>query len=159
MNMYVFFATFAISSAIILACLDHLKMRFARNLFLILTFALSTHIPVAIWGEELIILCTQHHQQGIVQTAITLFERGIDFSNHAFAYFSLLLTIVALISSVATVIVIVHTARSICKFVQELKKEQQPRKRPSKQNFEPRLAHSKIFYKRILYLRLCRLNS
>ena len=159
-KMYVIFATFAISCAIILACLDHLKMRLARNSFLVLACTLSTYIPVALWGSDLIVLCSQNSPENFVCYAVELFNQGIDFSYMAFASVTLLFTLLALIGSIAVIIVIVHTAKAICKFVQKLKeKQQQPHKHPVKKNFEPKLVHSKIQYKRILYLRLCRLNS
>ena len=159
MNMYVIFAIFAVSSSIIVACLDHLKMRVARNLFLVLAGVLMLYIPLAIWGSDIVYFCVQHQGSNFVDTVVAFTNKAIGVSNMAFASVTLLLSLLALVGSIACIIVIVHTAKAICKLMQKLQKEQQPPQRPTKRNFEPKLAHSKILYKRILYLRLCRLNS
>ena len=159
MNMYVIFAIFVVSSSIVVACLDHLKMRVARNLFLVLAGVLMLYIPLAIWGGDIVYFCVQHQGSSFVDTVVAFTNKAIGVSNVAFASVTLLLSVLALVGSIACIIVIVQTAKAICKLMQKLQKEQQPPQRPTKRNFEPKLAHSKIFYKRILYLRLCRLNS
>ena len=159
MNMYVIFATFLVCSAIVLLCLDHLKMRVARNLFVVLTLVMILYIPIAIWGSDIVYFCVQHQGSSFVDTVVAFTNKAISVSNMAFASVTLLLSVLALVGSVACIIVVVQTAKAICKLMQKLQKEQQPPQRPTKRNFEPKLAHSKILYKRILYLRLCRLNS
>ena len=160
MNMYVIFAIFAVSSSIIVACLDHLKMRVARNLFLVLAGVLMLYIPLAIWGSDIVYFCVQHQGSSFVDTVVAFTNKAIGVSNMAFASVTLLLSLLALVGSIACIIVIVHTARAICKLMQKLQqKPQQKPQHPQKKTYEPKLVHSTIQYKRILYLRLCRLNS
>ncbi|MBQ2804297.1 MAG: hypothetical protein IKC52_01500 [Clostridia bacterium] len=160
MNMYVIFATFLVCSAIVLLCLDHLKMRVARNLFVVLTLVMILYIPIAIWGSDIVYFCVQHQGSSFVDTVVAFTNKAISVSNMAFASVTLLLSVLALVGSVACIIVVVQTAKAICKFVQKLQqKPQQKPQHPQKKTYEPKLVHSTIQYKRILYLRLCRLNS
>ena len=158
MNMLVVLAIFLASSTVIVACLDHLKMYVARNLFFVLVVVLFLGTPFILWGDGIVRLHTEQHTSNLVLDVIEVSHMAYSFSHVAFTSITALSAILALFVSVATAIVVVHTARAICKWVKNLNSKQ-PRKRPSKQNFEPKLAHTKIQYKRILYLRLCRLNS
>ena len=157
-NMYVVFALFFLSSAVILACLDRLKMRYAIALFMVLCLVLVAYIPLAIWGGDITEYCQQCPQDSVVQSVLTFANRKIQFSDFAVSSATLILAVIAIICATSAVILAVHTAKAIRKFVEKIKQNQHP-KVPQKQNFEPKLVHSKILYKRILYLRFCRLNS
>ncbi len=160
MNMYVVFAVFILSASIILVCLDHLKMRVARNLFLVLTMVLMLYIPIAIWSTDIAHFCTQNKDENLVRATLTFVYKVIDVSNIAFASVTVLLLELCILVVTSTIIVVAQTAKVICKFVQKLQnKQEQKTKHPQKQNFQHKLVHTKIQYKRILYLRLCRLNS
>ena len=160
MNMYVVFAVYIISASIILVCLDHQKMRVARNLFLVLTIVLMLYIPIAIWGTDIAHFCTQNKDENLVRATLIFVHKAIDISNIAFASVTTLLLELSILAVTSTIIVVVQTAKVICKFVKKLQnKQQQKPKHPQKRNFQHKLVHSKIQYKRILYLRLCRLNS
>ena len=151
MNMYVIFATFLVCSAIVLLCLDHLKMRVARNLFVVLTLVMILYIPIAIWGSDIVYFCVQHQGSSFVDTVVAFTNKAISVSNMAFASVTLLLSVLALVGSVACIIVVVQTAKAICKFVQKLQqKPQQKPQHPQKKTYEPKLVHSTIQYKRIL---------
>jgi len=159
MNMYVVFALFMVSCAVILACLDHFKMRVARNLFWVLTLVLFMYIPVAIWGCDIADFCLQHQSDSFAHKVLVVVNNTIDACNVEFASVTLLLTVLALFFAISTVIVVVQAACAICKFVQGWKQKHQHPKVPQKQNYQRKLVNTKIQYKRTLYLRLCRLNS
>ena len=159
MNMYILLAIYLLSSAIILVCLDHLKMRIARNLFLALTVVLIAFLPFVVHGNQIIYFRSDHQMDSLADKSLALIEQIYLISGDTLMAVSLIFSVLAVIVSVSTVILIVHTARAICKLVAKIKEKRQHPKVPQKQTFERKFAQSKIQYKRILYLRFCRLNS
>ncbi len=158
-NMYIVFALFFLSSAVILACLDRLKMRYAIALFMVLCVVLVAYIPLAIWGGDITEYCHQCPQNSLLQSLLTFANHKIEFSDFAVSSATLILAIIAIICATSAIILAVQTAEAICKLVRAIKNKRQHPKVPQKKTYEPRLVHSKIQYKCILYLRLCRLNS
>ena len=122
MNMYVVFAVYIISASIILVCLDHQKMRVARNLFLVLTIVLMLYIPIAIWGTDIAHFCTQNKDENLVRATLIFVHKAIDISNIAFASVTTLLLELSILAVTSTIIVVVQTAKVICKFVKKLQK-------------------------------------
>lgn len=160
MNMLAVFAIFLVSASIILVCLESLKMRVARNCFFALTFLLMQYIPLAILGSDFAFFCSQFQSNGLLRSLFVFFGHSIDISNLAFASVTIVFAVVALLSSVACIIVVVETACAICKLVAKIKNaKQQVPKHHGKASRQPRLVHTKIHYKYILYLHFCRLNS
>ena len=160
MNMYIVFALFLVSAVVILCYLDKLKMRIARNLFFVLTAVLILYIPLAIWGNDLAQFSLQHRKDNLVQTTIQLVHHAIDISNLAFTSITAILVAVAMVCAVSAIIVVVQTAKVICTIIKRFKAENSnANKHPAKKTYQPKLVHSTIQFKRILYLRLCRLNS
>ena len=97
MNMYVVFALFFLSSAVILACLDRLKMRYAIALFMVLCLVLVAYIPLAIWGGDITEYCQQCPQDSVVQSLLTFANRKIQFSDFAVSSATLILAVIAII--------------------------------------------------------------
>ena len=159
MNLYVVLAVFLISSATILACLDHLKLRFARNLFAVLTIEIILYIPYAMCGADIVEFCQTHQALSFPQQVLAFVNYALQVSNPALLSITMLLMVIAILLATATIILVVHTARAICKLVQKLTHKQPTPKHHKNKLHQHQLVHTKIQYKRILYLRFCRLNS
>ena len=159
MNLYGVLAVFIVSCTVILACLDRLKMKVALGLFYVLCVVVALYIPFAIWGRDIAQFCYEQQNHTLLQSLIAFANKTVTLSGLAFSSLTLILAVLAVFCIVSIIILAVQTAKAICKIVQAIKNKRQHPKHPAKQTFEPKLVHSKILYKRILYLRLCRLNS